>query len=369
MSASADQKLVNPEMVTVLRESRGFTQTALAKKVNATQSLLSKVEHGLVPASAKLVSRLAEELRYPSEHFFMEERIYGPGTSEFYHRKRKSLGVRLQVEIYARLTLCLNQIRRLLRAAAITGDAFEHIDPDEIGGNAREVARAVRSIWNLPQGPVKSVAGAIEDSGGIVVRFDFRTPKVDGVSRWVSGLPPVFFVNRNIPADRERWTLAHELGHIFMHRIPNFHMEQEADLFASEFLMPKDEIRHQLWNVNLPKLAALKVQWKVSMAALLVASHNLGATTESKYRYLWMKMGKAGYKTREPEELDFPKEPTRVLQELIELHRDRLNYSIADLSALLVLNEDEVIDQYGIAPEREHQKGRLRLISLREASA
>ena len=81
---------------------------------------------------------------------------------------------------------------------------------------------------------------------------------VDAAHLWLAGLPPLFFVNENLPGDRLRWTLAHEVGHAVMHRNPTGDVEGEANRFASEFLMPRDQIAHQLDAITLEKAAALK---------------------------------------------------------------------------------------------------------------
>ena len=98
----------------------------------------------------------------------------------------------------------------------------------------------------MPNGPVLSMTSSVEDAGGIVVLIDFGTPLVDGVSRWVPGLPPLFFLNQAAPGDRGRMTLAHELGHMVMHHVARAEMEVQAFEFAQEFLMPAKDIRHQL---------------------------------------------------------------------------------------------------------------------------
>ncbi len=62
-----------------------------------------------------------------------------------------------------------------------------------------------------------------------------------------------------------RFSLAHELGHLVMHYyfIPSeaTSVEDEANEFASEFLMHEREIRPQLKRLTLPILATLKQQW------------------------------------------------------------------------------------------------------------
>ncbi len=59
-------------------------------------------------------------------------------------------------------------------------------------------------------------------------------------------MPPLFFINVTIPADRVRFSLAHEIGHIVVHQLPTDDMEREADRFAAEFLMPESAVRPDL---------------------------------------------------------------------------------------------------------------------------
>jgi|tagenome__1003787_1003787.scaffolds.fasta_scaffold19772649_1 Zn-dependent peptidase ImmA (M78 family) len=68
-------------------------------------------------------------------------------------------------------------------------------------------------------------------------------------------------------SNRLRLTLAHEIAHIIMHNGPSLEMEDEANGFAAEFLMPRREIKGSLFGLNMAKLAELKRHWCVSMAA------------------------------------------------------------------------------------------------------
>lgn len=180
--------------------------------------------------------------------------------------------------------------------------------------------------------------------------------------RWVPGLPPLFFVNDALTPDRERLTLAHELGHLVMHRSPSATMEDEAFEFAGEFLMPAREIQPFLGNLTLPRLAALKAEWRVSMAALITHATRLGAITERQARYLWMQMSKAGYRQREPAELDFSKEEPRLLGDLFDLHRDEFGYSITDLSSWLSIYERELVATYPVTASAKEARHQLRAL-------
>ncbi len=78
------------------------------------------------------------------------------------------------------------------------------------------------------------------------------------------------------------------------------------------------------------------------MAALLTRAEELKTIKPNQARYLWSQMSKAGYKTREPIELDISGEQPRLLHELIEAHQNELGYTIEDLRMLLLLNDDEL---------------------------
>jgi Zn-dependent peptidase ImmA (M78 family)/DNA-binding XRE family transcriptional regulator len=356
---------VNPEMVTLARESRGLTQSAAAKRLGVSQARLSKIEAGLAPVPDELVPLMAHVLGYPRRFFSLKHPILGPGTSEFFHRKRQATPVRTLKQLHAAMNIRMINIARLLTAVEIERDDIPRLDPDEFG-TAADIAQAVRAKWNVPPGPVKNVVQMIEDAGGIVVPCDFGTPLIDAVSRYVPGLPRVFFVDANISGDRMRLTLAHELGHVVMHQLPHPDMETHAYQFGAEFLMPGKEIRPQLDHVNIPKLASLKPFWKVSMGALLMRARDVGRVSPRMERYLWSQMSRAGYKAREPAELDIPREEPRLLAEIIQVHREELGYGLRELSDLIGLSEEEAQGVYEIEPSRADVRPRLRVVKLQD---
>lgn len=339
-------KSINSDMVVVARESRGYTQSELADLLGVSQGKVSKIESGMLSASPDLVNDLARVLDYPQHFFFQTDPIYGIGASLFYHRKRQSLPIKDIGRVHAQVNIQCMHIARLLRSVNVPESKFKHYDIDEYDGDIEMIARAVRASWLIPRGPIKNLTKSIEDAGGIVIKCDFRTRLLDALSHWVPGLPPLFFFNENIPGDRLRFTLAHELAHVFMHRTINPDMEGQAHKFAAEFLMPREEIAPSLSNLNLQKLANLKLYWKVSMAAILHRALDVGKITERQYRYLWVQLSKAGYKTKEPAELDVPVEEPSLLKEIIETHRFKLKYGVSELSKLLAINEQEVKSTY-----------------------
>ena len=275
------------------------------------------------------VARFSRALGYTQDFFYVSETICGPGSGCIYNRRRKSLPAGKLREILAKINVRRIQVRRYLKAAELDMEPrFSRLEDDDY--SPADAAKMIRRYWMIPPGPIQNLIRTIENAGGIVVPTDFGTRKVDAISQLGPGLPPLFFVNSASPTDRLRYTLAHEIGHIVMHDGPSESMEREADLFAAEFLMPAAEIRPPLRDVNLPKLATLKQYWKVSMSALLMRASNLGLLTPRRKSYLWMQMGRAGYRTKEPGPL--PPEKATLFGELIDVHRTDLGYSDQDLT-------------------------------------
>jgi Zn-dependent peptidase ImmA (M78 family)/transcriptional regulator with XRE-family HTH domain len=332
-------------MLTLAREYRGLTQTKLAENVAMSQADISKFETGIKVPSEEQLRRLAFSLRFPMDFFGLGESIRSFGSGCVYHRKRQSAAETQLRQLLALINVRRIQVTQLLHAVNPRNlYSFEVMDIDEYEGKAARVAQALRAIWQLPPGPVQSIVQVIENAGGIVMLVDFGTAKVDALSQWLPGIPPIFVVNDRIPTDRMRWTLTHEIGHIVMHRFPTDRMEKEADEFAAEFLMPAREIAPSLADITLPRLASLKPYWRVAMSALLRRASDLGTITQRTKQYLWTQMGMRGYRTHEP--VSIPPETPMLLNELLAFHRENLGHDSRDLANLMKMREAEIIQDY-----------------------
>ena len=342
---------VNPEMLILARESRAFTQDELAQRTGISQGNVSRYESGLVEVGPEGLERIAKALDYPLPFFYVADQKHGFGTSCTYHRRKQSVSVTELRTLLARVNVWRIRVAPLLRGANIDSRyEIPQLDFVEYNGDVEKMAAIVRSNWHLPLGPIKNLVGALENAGGIVLRIPFGTKKVDAISHWVPGFPPMFFVNDEIPGDRCRYSLAHELGHLVMHRLHTEDPEREADRFAAELLMPEREIGPDLYSLTMPKLATLKASWRVSMASLIRRAYDLDKVTERQYRSLFEHLSKLGYRLNEP--IAIPHEQPKVLKKLFELHQDVHGYSPEELSRLTLTMLDELEEQYSIQPRR-----------------
>jgi len=338
----------NSILLTLARESRELSQSDLSVLTGVPQTLISRFEGGIAQPSEEQASRLADALHYPVDLLYQEDRIYGFNASVFFHRKRVDMPAKILRRIHAVLNLTRIRIDRLLLAGDIS-PAFELMRMSvEECGSPEEIAHRMRALLHIPMGPIANLTAAVEDAGVIIALHKFGSSRTDAVSEWVPGHKPTILMNsdESIGGDRYRWTLAHELGHLIMHRMPTDNMEDEANRFASEFLMPANEIKHQLRNVRLATLAALKSVWRVSMAALLERAKQLRTITSSQYRYMRINLGKLGYLQREPAELDISMEKPTLINALVTAHIRELQFGVSELARLLHMKEEECVELY-----------------------
>ena len=334
---------VNPRLIVLAREARGLTQAELAIACGLRQGLMSKIEGGLVPFPVERLDQLSRVLGVVPRFFSSGARLEALGSSCLQFRKRKSLSVKKLRQIEARVNIMRFQVERLLQSVELEEQKFVRLDIDEYESPER-IAQLVRRTLNLPMGPIHNLVEMVEASGGIVIGASFDTEQFDAASQWLPGMPPTFFVNASMPPDRQRLTLAHEIGHAIMHAVPPLDAEREANRFAAEFLMPSDEITADLEPVNLQHLADLKRHWKVSMQSLLYRARELGVITPRRYTSMMMLFSKLGYRRREPVEL-LPEEPT-LLRRILEFHRNEHGYSLSDLAELMLVPAKELPSEF-----------------------
>jgi Zn-dependent peptidase ImmA (M78 family)/transcriptional regulator with XRE-family HTH domain len=339
------QDRFNADMLKLARDAREFTQADLAKTAGVTQALVSKIENGLIgQPSEDVVEKLALAVRFPSTFFYQAERIVG--LPHFHYRKRAKLGTKATAHIGALINIRRQHITKLLRSYEVTpAKPIPQIDVDEAGLTPEKVAERLRGYWMLPRGPIANVVELVEEAGGIVVLCRFGTALLDGISFRAEGLPPLFFMNRDVPGDRFRFSLAHELGHIVMHTVPDDDekMEDQAHRFAAAFLMPAADIKSYLAAPKLSSLGRVKAYWKVSVKALIKRAYDLKLITDNQYRWLNVQYSKA-FKTGEPVPIE--RETPSLLRAMMNYHLNNLGYSIADLAGLLSVNADYLEKQY-----------------------
>jgi Zn-dependent peptidase ImmA (M78 family)/transcriptional regulator with XRE-family HTH domain len=357
------------ELLRLARQYRGFTQREFARELRVEPSTVSRVENGVIDPSGVFADRAIEVLRFPGDFFEQRDPVYGLPLSVHpsMWRKKASVSPYDIDKAIAELNIRMMHLRRLIRAVDYEPLLpMPSLDVDTYKGDIEKIATLVRRTWLMPAGPIENLTSWVERAGCFVIHVDLPDAAMDGVTLRAPDTPPCLFLNRNAPADRMRFSLAHELGHLVMHQLPSFHMEQEANAFASAFLAPATDIRPYFSRrrIDLAQLANLKPEWRMAMAALLYRAKQLDFVNDNQARYLWQQFNIHKIRLREPPELDFPTEQPTLMPKLISLHLEQLGYSVAELAAMLLMNEEELVAFHDINdPKIPPGRPKLRLVS------
>lgn len=347
------------------RHLRGFTQKRTAEQLAVAQAVYSRMENDLVAIDEGHLVQAARLFSLPRQFFDLTDTVYGPPVSVHAMLRGQSDVTSREVDmITAELNLRLIHSRIFLEQVDFRPNLdLPRLDV-EASGSPIEIADTVRRHWQLAAGPIRNLTRLIERAGVLVGYSDFGGAGVSGVTFSAPGRPPIILVNPGHPADRIRFTLAHELGHMVMHRFPTAKMEEEANLFASAFLFPPAELRETLRGrkVTLELLAALKVEWRVSMQGILYAAQREELVSGNQARYLWSQIAAKNWRTREPANLDFPNDPPTVLPSILKALTEDLGFTKSELVGLSSVFEDEFERLYPYSTSSE-ARPRLRIVT------
>ena len=340
-------------MVSLARDYRGLTQADLAKRLGVQQGTISKIEGQVVGISHEILAKLSQALDFPVQFFMQRDDVYGLGTHAYVYRKRQKITAPIRKRIEAQVNLLRIHADRMFDSLDVRSpQRIPQVAIADSNDSPEQIANAVRAQWLVPTGPIGNVTAMLEDAGMVVIPCDFGTPAMDATSIWLPGKNPLIFVNSELPGDRWRYTLCHELGHLVMHSEPTDYMETEADQFAAALLMPDPDILPDLDPITLQHLARIKPYWKVSIQALLERAYSLRRITKNQRRYFYMNLSKQGYRVREPVPLE--RETATLHRRLLEMHSEDLGYTLGDFARLFALFPHQVAELYFSKQPRLH---------------
>ncbi|MDR2968946.1 MAG: ImmA/IrrE family metallo-endopeptidase [Tannerellaceae bacterium] len=335
----------NYQLIELAREARQYTQKDVASMISFSQSKLSKAEKGQQNLSEQEIEELAQIYDYPKS-FFYQKSDSAP-VSHLYFRRRLSLSAKVIDSFIANTRIYKKAIDELMDSVDMPEYDLGSYSTEL--NTPQEIAQKIRFILRINKGPVYNLTTLLEKHGILIAKIDFGTDKIDGLSSITDSGYKIIFLNSKMPNDRMRFSLAHELGHMLMHLDypPKYsdETEREADDFASEFLMPQNEILPTLHSLTFQKLGDLKRYWLVSMRAIVRRAKNLGLIDDRQYRNLQIDFSRYGYTKKEP--IVLPAELPSVVPDIIDLYKSELDYTDQDLMDTMYINRSDYQKWFG----------------------
>ncbi len=272
------------------REARGLTQAQAAAELGVSRPLLIAIEKGTRKPSPQELVRLAS--------------LYQVSVSQLLRPQPPpvAIGARFRAVIppgqrdTPELTSAVDELQRraddyldLLRIA----DAEPPGRPEPVrdirvadSRRAEDLATEERNRLGLGDGPVRPLREVLEIEVGLRVFLLPLPSRIAGLFVIADQLGGCVAVNSRHPAERRRWTMAHEYAHYFASRdraeVTRLTYQRQpeseyfADAFAASFLMPRSGLSrrfHELERSNAERVTpAMLVQlahaYGVSLQAL-----------------------------------------------------------------------------------------------------
>ncbi len=289
------------------RKVAGLSLRALADLLPLSHAAIKKYEDGEVYPSSDILLKLAKALNVRIDFFFRPVKV---SLENIKFRKRKNLSSKAEEAIKFDV---INQIERRLELenlypiSPLPPFGFPQSFPQKINSleEIESIADKLRDYWGLGTAPIHDLINAVESHGVRV--FIVRSDEVhfDGLSTVIND-QPIIVIGSRWPGDRQRFNLAHELGHyVFLNRLLFSIDEEEAcNRFAGAFLFPKAAIFQALGKerkaIEWQELLLLKKQFQLSLGSICHRLKDLGIIQDSYYKSLVIRFRKMGWHRKEP---------------------------------------------------------------------
>ena len=296
------------ERVRLAREYLAMTQQGLAAAVHVTQPAISQIEQGGPVADDTLCS-ISEATGY-SIQFFLRGPLPDLPELSLRYRKRASSRRSEDRRVRAHCRQGIELVAHLEQRAELPPVALKPTPDDVDLEDIETLALDVRRQLGVGQAdPIPNLVRAVERAGVVVFGASANLDKHDAASAWPSfpeGRPIVCFA-RGWPGDRQRLSIAHEVGHLVLHQtrlIDPDRAETEAFRFGAALLIPRDAAVEAIAvPVTLRSLAWVKSQWGISISSLIRRGHDLRLIDQQRYQSLMKQLSARGWRKQEPVEV------------------------------------------------------------------
>ena len=314
-----------PERLKRAREAAGLSLRALAEQVGVSQTAIKKYEDGVNTPDSSQLLKLAKALAVRSEYFFRPFTVQLSADVEYCKRantpvkllKRIHADVEEQAERWQELTNIYPQfpIKPFTLPAGLPASVNTLDDVEQ-------VAASVRESWKLGEDQITDLVDVLETQGVLVIfsAVEAQT-KFDGLAVRI-GSQPVVVVAQHWAGDRQRFTLAHELGHLLLQGrlAAGLDEEKACNRFAGAFLLPATAMQRQLGQrrrmIEWQELYLLKHEFGLSMMGCLYRLLDTAIIDAKTFDYLLKRYYFSGWRTQEPGNA-YPAEHTILFKQLV----------------------------------------------------
>ncbi len=290
-----------------IRLLKNLSLNDVGKLMNMSTTAISKYEKGqIIPDSKKLIE-FANAYQVKAIEFLKKYQPIQMKFTSFRKRKRlkgknldllKSL-IQKEVSNYLEVISINNYNENSIHLKPYKCNAIE--DAENVAIKFRE-----KINYSLIQ-PLSDLINTLENLGILIIQIqnpDERFNDFDGLSEYVNGIPIIVLLDGIQDGARQRFTIAHELGHLLLNISNDLDEEKLCNRFASSLLMPKEAVIREFGsyrnNISFYELIAFKYEYKVSIATIIYRLKDLNIISQYTYKNLSIYLNKNYVKKKEP---------------------------------------------------------------------
>jgi len=356
-----DNKIV-PAKLKEARVARGLSLAQLSKLIGISSQAISQFEKGETKPSPATLIKLINTLDFPI-NFFCSPNNEEAEESVIYFRSNKNITRKLKDACKVRINWIdktYSFIDSYFDLPKVDIPSLSELDLESLDNiEIEDITLKLRSNWGLDQSPVGNLVDILQSKGFVITKLKIGTKKVDAFSTWRNGVPYIFLGDDKDSAVRLRFDLAHELGHLILHRnIDKEELEEDKELydkieyqanyFASAFLLPIEAFNKEVISSAIDSFILLKKRWNVSIGAMIKRCQMANILTDNQIRYLNSQMIKYGYYRKEPLDEEIKKEKPYIFKQAFEILIENNILTKEALLEKLELNKDEAIEIYSL---------------------
>ncbi|MBX5242018.1 XRE family transcriptional regulator [Rhizobium sp. NLR22b] len=290
--------MLTPGRLSLARKRRGLTKKGFAELLGVTPHTVLRYESGEIAPSPETLERIAKILNFPPPFFC------APDVDEIVSDAASFRSLTSMTAKDRDAALAAGTLAYLFSDWVDENFSMPDVSLIDLKDESPEVAaRSLRQEWGLGEQPIKNMVHLLEAKGVRVFSLVENTRTVDAFSVW-RGTRPFVFLNTVKTAEHGRFDAAHELGHLVLHRHggpSGRRAEEEANRFASSFLMPSADVIARLPRIHtLNQIVEAKKRWAVSVMAMIYRLHTLEIISDWQYRMFCIQASDHGYRTSEP---------------------------------------------------------------------
>jgi len=291
------------ESIKLRRQILKISLRGLAEQIGVSHTTVDKYEKSkLVPDSQSLI-KLSKILQIPIASLLRPENQQIQLNRMAFRSKKMKKRDEKQINAETK-----EWLERYIQIESLTGRprVFEMPTgfPRAISSfeDAENAARDLRAAWDLGTGPIENLTYLLEDKG-IKIGIISGITQFDALFTEYSG-QKIIVVKENLPRARQRFSLAHELGHCLLEVEEGEKEEKAMHRFAGAFLVPREKVLFELegprHKFSIKELLILKKKYGLSMGAWLFRAMDLGIITPEDYLRIRKFFSAKGWHKEEP---------------------------------------------------------------------